>query len=256
MTMLLYDSQVSGNCYKVRLLLAQLRVEYERREVDVIDRSNREEVLRLNPALRVPTLVLDDGRALPESNAIIWYLADGTEYLPDDAFDRAKVLQWLFFEQYSHEPYIAVPRFLLTIADTPPSQSDLDAKHAGGYAALGAMERRLSGNPFLVGERSRSPTWPSTPTHTSRTRPASTSAGIPQWSPGWRGSPRSHATSRSPRRPREPSSGTALSFRRLGRAKRGDGSAPLLADLGGGDSARAWAVIRGFGLESGGLLRR
>ncbi len=152
--MLLYDSRVSGNCYKVRLLLAQLGLGYERREVDVIDRSGRAELLgELNPALRVPTLVLDDGTALAESNAILWYLADGTEYLPDDRFARAKVLQWLFFEQYSHEPYIAVPRYWLTIARSQPSQGELDAKRAGGYAALTAMERRLDDGPFLVGEQ-------------------------------------------------------------------------------------------------------
>ncbi|HEY8083376.1 MAG TPA: glutathione S-transferase family protein [Solirubrobacterales bacterium] len=152
--MLLYDSQVSGNCYKVRLLLAQLGRQYERHEVDVIDRSNRGELLgALNPALRVPTLVLDDGRALAESNAIIWYLADGTDYLPDDGFARAKVLQWLCFEQYSHEPYIAVARFWLAIARTQPTKSELDAKHAGGYAALAAMERHLSSSRFLVGEQ-------------------------------------------------------------------------------------------------------
>ena len=113
--MLLYDSAVSGNCYKVRLLLAHLGLSYQRQELDVIDRSNRQEILGgLNPALRVPTLVLDDGRSLAESNAILWHLAEGTPYLPDDRFQRAKVLQWLFFEQYSHEPYIAVLRFWLT----------------------------------------------------------------------------------------------------------------------------------------------
>src|SRR5580658_114348 len=102
--MLLYNSAVSGNCYKVRLLLAHLGRDYERREVDVVDRSGREQLLGgLNPALRVPTLVFDDGRALAESNAIVWYLAEGTDYLPVDRFARAKVLQWLFFEQYSHE---------------------------------------------------------------------------------------------------------------------------------------------------------
>jgi glutathione S-transferase len=89
--MLLYDSAVSGNCYKVRLLLAQLSLSYERREVDVIERSNRLELLgELNPALRVPTLVLDDGRSLAESNAILWHFARGTSYLPDDPFDQTK----------------------------------------------------------------------------------------------------------------------------------------------------------------------
>ncbi len=99
--MLLYDSPVSGNCYKVRLLLAHLGIPYERRTLDVVDRSNRPEVLGgLNPALRVPTLVLDDGRSLGESGAILWYFGEGTRFVPDDRYERAQVLQWLFFEQY------------------------------------------------------------------------------------------------------------------------------------------------------------
>jgi glutathione S-transferase len=98
--MLLYNSPVSGNCYKVRLLLAHLGLEYETVDVSVVDRSNRQQLLGdLNPALRVPTLVLDDGRPLGESNAILWYLGDGTEYVPEDAYERAQVLQWQFFEQ-------------------------------------------------------------------------------------------------------------------------------------------------------------
>jgi glutathione S-transferase len=97
---LLYNSAVSGNCYKVRLLLGHLGFEYETVDVSVVDRSNRAELLGdLNPALRVPTLVLDDGRPLGESNAILWYLADGTEYLSNDPYERAQTLQWAFFEQ-------------------------------------------------------------------------------------------------------------------------------------------------------------
>jgi glutathione S-transferase len=150
---LLYNSQVSGNCYKVRLLLAHLDRAYQRREVDVVDRSNRLQLLgELNPALRVPTLVLDDGRALAESNAILWYLADGGAYVPDDPFARAKVLQWLFFEQYSHEPYIAVVRFWVAVAQAPPAEAVLEERMRGGYAALDAMERHLARSPFLVGE--------------------------------------------------------------------------------------------------------
>ncbi len=152
--MLLYNSQVSGNCYKVRLLLAHLGRAYERREVDVVDRSNRLELLGgLNPALRVPTLVLDDGRSLAESNAILWYLADGTAYVPEEPFERAKALQWLFFEQYSHEPNIAVVRFWVAVAQEPPAQALLEEKLRGGYAALDAMERHLATSPFLVGGR-------------------------------------------------------------------------------------------------------
>jgi glutathione S-transferase len=150
--MLLYDSAVSGNCYKVRLLLAHLGKAYERRELDVVDRSNREEVLgALNPGLRVPTLVLDDGRALGESGAILWYFGEGTRYVPDDAFERAKVLQWMFFEQYSHEPYVAVPRFWLTkgIAVEPEILAE---RQRVGYLAFDALERGLAARTFLVGD--------------------------------------------------------------------------------------------------------
>jgi glutathione S-transferase len=152
--MLLYNSQVSGNCYKVRLLLAHLGLSYERHEVDVIDRSDRAELLgHLNPALRVPTLVLDDDRVLAESNAILWFFGEGTEYVPDDAFARAQVLQWLFFEQYSHEPNIAVVRFWVAVAGKWPSDAELEARRSGGYAALDAMEGHLSGRTYLVDGR-------------------------------------------------------------------------------------------------------
>jgi len=151
--MLLYDNRVSGNCYKVRQLFAHLGIEYERHELSVIDRSNRPEVLGgLNPGLRVPTLVFDDGRSLAESNAITSYFAEGTEYLPEDKFERAQVLQWLFFEQYSHEPNIAVARFW-RIAGIEPPAADLEAKMRGGHAALTAMEGHLGDRRFLVGER-------------------------------------------------------------------------------------------------------
>jgi glutathione S-transferase len=150
---LLYNSMVSGNCYKVRLLFAHLGIDYDRHELSVIDRSNRAEVLSdFNPALRVPTLVFDDGRSLGESNAIISYFAEGTEYLPQDRFERAQVLQWLFFEQYSHEPNIAVARFW-RIAGIEPSAADLEAKQRGGQAALQAMEGHLASRSYLVGER-------------------------------------------------------------------------------------------------------
>jgi glutathione S-transferase len=151
--MLLYDSPVSGNCYKVRLLLAHLGIPYERRELSVTDRSNRREVLGdANPALRVPTVILDDGRPLAESNAILWYFANGTEYVPTDRYQRAQVLQWQFFEQYDHEPNIAVARFWLTEGvKFDPAQ--LQARQAAGYRTLDAMERHLAGRSFLVGER-------------------------------------------------------------------------------------------------------
>jgi glutathione S-transferase len=152
--MLLYDSRVSGNCYKVRLLLAHLGIGYERREVDVVDRSGRLELLgELNPGLRVPTLVLDDGRSLGESNAIVWLFAEGTPYLPEDPFRRAQVLQWMFFEQYSHEPNIAVMRFWSLFGSVQPTDAEVEAKLRGGYAALDAMERHLTGHRFFVADR-------------------------------------------------------------------------------------------------------
>ncbi|HXY16805.1 MAG TPA: glutathione S-transferase family protein [Gaiellaceae bacterium] len=152
--MLLYDSAVSGNCYKVRLLLAQLGIAYERREVDVVDRSARKELLgELNPALRVPTLVFDDGRSLGESNAIMWYLAEGTQYVPVDPWGRAKALQWMFFEQYSHEPHIAVARFWLHVLGAPPNEDAYEDKLRLGYLALDALESGLEGREFLVRDR-------------------------------------------------------------------------------------------------------
>ena len=152
--MLLYDSPVSGNCYKVRLLLAHLGLAYQTVEVSVVDRSNRAELLGgLNPALRVPTLVLDDGRPLAESNAILWYFGDGTPYVPEDPYERAQVLQWLFFEQYSHEPHIAVVRFWLAYSGTPERFAEqVPARRKAGYAALDAMEKHLGEREFLVGE--------------------------------------------------------------------------------------------------------
>ena len=149
----LYDSPVSGNCYKVRLLLAHLGVPLERREVDVVDRSSRPELLGgLNPALRVPTLVLDDGRPLAESNAILWYFGDGTRFVPVDRYERAQVLQWQFFEQYDHEPSLAVVRFWLAYSGKPEAYADqVEARRAAGYRALDAMERHLAGREWLVG---------------------------------------------------------------------------------------------------------
>jgi glutathione S-transferase len=148
---LLYDNPISGNCYKVRLLFSLLGIEYERREVDVIDRSGRPEILGgLNPGLRVPTLVLDDGRPLAESDAILAYFAEGTEYLPRDRYERAHVLQWMFFEQYSHEPNIAVLRFWAE-AGIEGDPREAATKLEGGYRALEAMERHLADREFFVG---------------------------------------------------------------------------------------------------------
>jgi len=152
--MILYENAASGNCYKVRLLFALVGIEYERRFVDVVDRSNRPELLgSLNPSLRVPTLVLDDGRSLGESGAILWYFGEGTRFVPVDRYERAQVLQWMFFEQYDHEPAIAVARFWLALSGEPELYVDrLPEKLAAGYRALDALERRLDGRTWLVGD--------------------------------------------------------------------------------------------------------
>jgi glutathione S-transferase len=151
---LLYDSRVSGNCYKVRLLLAHLGISYERRGLDVADRSDRPDVLGgLNPSLRIPTLVLDDGRPLGESGAILWYFGEGTRFVPEERYERAQVLQWMFFEQYDHEPAIAVVRFWVAYSGRPEAFADrLEERLAAGYKALDAMEEHLSsGRDYFVG---------------------------------------------------------------------------------------------------------
>jgi glutathione S-transferase len=150
--MLLYDSPVSGNCYKVRLLLAHLGISYERQTVDVIDRSNRRELLgHLNPGLTVPTLVLDDGRPLGESAAILWFFGEGTRFVPEDPYERAQVLQWMFFEQYHLEPTIAVARFWLAYSGRPEEfESQREAKMKGGERALRRLEAGLGGRDYLV----------------------------------------------------------------------------------------------------------
>jgi glutathione S-transferase len=152
---LLYDSPVSGNCYKVRLLFAHLGIPYERRGLDVADRSDRPDVLGgLNPSLRIPTLVLDDGRPLGESGAILWYFGEGTRFVPSDRYERAQVLQWMFFEQYDHEPALAVVRFWVAYSGRPEAFADrLDERRTAGYRALDAMEQHLAdGKSYFVGQ--------------------------------------------------------------------------------------------------------
>ena len=152
--MILYNSAVSGNCYKIRLLFAHLGIAYEVREVDVVDRSKRPEILGgLNPALRVPTLVLDDGRPLAESGAILWYAGEGSSFVPGDRYTRAQTLQWMFFEQYEHEPAIAVARFLIGYSQLPREQyeSRLPRLWADGARALDTMER-LADRTWFVGD--------------------------------------------------------------------------------------------------------
>ena len=151
----LYDSAISGNAYKVRLLAALLGLPLRRIEFDVTNGATRTpEFLAKNPNGRVPLLELPDGRLLAESNAILSYLAEGTEFAPAERFERAQALQWMFFEQYSHEPYVAVARFWRHyLPMTPERLAQIEPKMKGGYAALGVMETHLADRSYIVGER-------------------------------------------------------------------------------------------------------
>ena len=150
----LYDFLESGNGYKVRLLLRQLGVPFERIELDILAGATRTpEFLRRNPNGRIPLLELEDGSHLAESNAIQWYLAEGTPFLPDDRAQRAEVLQWLFFEQYSHEPYIAVLRFWTHAGMLERNRHAVAERRDRGYQALGVMETHLAARRFFVAER-------------------------------------------------------------------------------------------------------
>jgi glutathione S-transferase len=150
----LYDYLESGNGYKVRLLLTQLGLPFERVELDILKGETRtREFLAKNPNGRIPCLELEDGTHLWESNAIQFYLAEGTEFLPAGRLERAQVLQWMFFEQYSHEPYIAVVRFWHHAGMVEANRDQLEAKVARGYAALDVMETHLREHGFFVAER-------------------------------------------------------------------------------------------------------
>jgi glutathione S-transferase len=149
----LYDYLESGNGYKVRLLLHQLGVPYERVELDITRGATRTpEFLRMNRNGRIPLLVLDDGTCLPESNAIQFYLAEGTPLLPADRLGRAQVLQWMFFEQYSHEPYIAVVRFWVHTGLAVQRVEEVAQRRRRGYEALAVMEDHLTGRTFFVAD--------------------------------------------------------------------------------------------------------
>ena len=151
----LYDYLPSGNGYKVRLLLTQLAVPFERVELDIIKGETRTpEFLRKFPNGRIPAVELDEGRLLFESNAIVSYFAEGTPLMPVDRFQRGQVLQWLFFEQYSHEPYIASVRYLVIHPDVQdPRRTILETlMRPRGYDALGVMEGHLKSREWFVGE--------------------------------------------------------------------------------------------------------
>jgi len=151
----LYDFLPSGNGYKVRLLLTQLRRPFELVLLDLFGKKETRtpEFLAKNPNGRIPCLRLEDGTHLWESDAILFYLAEGTPFLPEDRLQRAQVLQWMFFEQYSHEPYVAVVRAWHEFGMLEQNRAQLAAKVAGGYAALGVMEGHLAKRAFFVGDR-------------------------------------------------------------------------------------------------------
>ncbi|MFV7782658.1 glutathione S-transferase family protein [Shewanella marisflavi] len=153
--MKIYGDLQSGNCYKVKLLCALLSIEHEWIHVDILagDTGNSE-FLAKNPNGKIPLLELDDGRCLSESNAILNYLATDSELLPKDGFALAKVQQWQFFEQYSHEPYIAVARFIAKYLGLPDDRrADYESKQQGGHKALAVMEGQLQETPYLTGEQ-------------------------------------------------------------------------------------------------------
>lgn len=149
-----YGDYNSGNCYKVKLMLNLLGVEYQWVDIDILKgETETATFLEKNPNGKVPVLELEDGTCLWESNAILNFLADGSHYLPSEPRLRTQVLQWQFFEQYSHEPYIAVARFIQFYLGLPEERLDEYRKmHKAGYRALNVMEQQLKRTPFLVSD--------------------------------------------------------------------------------------------------------
>lgn len=153
----LYDDPRSGNGYKVRLLLAQLSQPYQYLPIDILRGESRTPAfLKKNPNGRIPLLELEDGSCLPESNAILYFLSQGTPLWPTERLEQAQVMQWLFFEQYSHEPNIATPRFWLAIKGFEPTPFNIELlaqKQKAGNQALAVMDGHLQHRQFMVGER-------------------------------------------------------------------------------------------------------
>ncbi|MDB5455958.1 MAG: glutathione S-transferase family protein [Caulobacter sp.] len=153
MTLRIYGDSKSGNCLKVKWTAERLHLPYDWVELDILKAESRTpDFLALNPAGQVPTVILRDGRVLAQSNAIMLHLADGSVLIPSDPYERAKMYEWLFWEQYSHEPYVAVARFQMTYLGKP--RESLDGKLVEkGKAALARLETQLAATPFLVGKR-------------------------------------------------------------------------------------------------------
>ena len=151
----LYQFHLSGNCYKVRLVLSLLKIPFEVVELDLVRGAAREPTFQAkNPIGRVPVVELTPGVFLAESNAILWHFGEGTALVPEDRLERSRMLQWMFFEQYSHEPYIAVARAWLSFFGVPPGkEKELEERQAKGYAALEVMEGELRRRNFFAGQR-------------------------------------------------------------------------------------------------------
>lgn len=148
-----YGDMLSGNCYKIKMLLTFLNIEHEWIHVDILNGETQTEKFKsINPNGKIPLLVIDDGQVLAESNAILNYFAEGTDYLPRSKFERACVLQWQFFEQYSHEPYIAVARYINKYLGLPSDRmAEYESKQSGGHKALKVMEEHLTNKTYFVG---------------------------------------------------------------------------------------------------------
>lgn len=153
--MKIYGDIQSGNCYKIKLLCALLDIEHEWVHIDILAGGTRtSEFLAKNPNGKIPLLELADGRCLSESNAILNFIASDSDLLPKDKFQLAKVQQWQFFEQYSHEPFIAVARFIAKYLGMPESRRvEYESKQDGGHKALSVMEAQLIKTPYLVGDK-------------------------------------------------------------------------------------------------------
>ncbi len=153
--MKIYGDVHSGNCYKLKLLCSLLSIQHQWIDVDILKgESQTAEFLRMNPNGKIPLLVTDTDEYLAESNAILFYLAKNSHFLPQDDFQQAQVLQWQFFEQYSHEPYIAVARFIARYLGLPEDRkAEYESKQSGGYRALDVMENQLQKTPFMVGNQ-------------------------------------------------------------------------------------------------------
>ncbi|MEJ6120908.1 glutathione S-transferase family protein [Vibrio sp. 2-Bac 85] len=152
--MIIYGDSLSGNCYKIKLLCSLLNIEHQWIEVNIMAGETRtSEFLAINPNAKIPLLITEQKQALAESNAILYYLAQGSQLFPQSVLQQSLCLQWMFFEQYSHEPYIAVARFINKYLGSPADRlQELESKKEGGNRALAVMEIQLQKTPYLLGD--------------------------------------------------------------------------------------------------------